>query len=321
MPVLPQRLTSEMSMKCSVRQRTSCWKWKLSDSVNRMDPPSVGTSATGKVQVLLLWLIGEAFTQHHNQPTRAAQQGVDYRNYLAAVALYAGGYDAYASTPAQYSLGYDTAGVFNDRQFGTGQGGSDLVNFGLYGYPGANGLYRQMNYVDAVQGFRATAGSSEPGRSARVSGNTVFNAPPTVLPVPTGYAQEDAAAAYGGNTAAPNAGSYSSYGRPAPEPYALIANAFEYARHGRYGFRFNEAALDGQAYGHFAPYGPAGYAAGYAPGTNGASTGYGNQPSSHRDYAADYTPSANGASTGYRNRPYAHQASRGMATERSTGNK
>ncbi|XP_050043044.1 uncharacterized protein [Dermacentor andersoni] len=239
------------------------------------------------VQVLLLWLGGNAFAQHHNQPARAAQQGFDYRNYLAAVAPYAGGYDAYAShfqTPAQYSLGYDAAGEYNDRQFGRGQDGSNVASFGLYGYPGASGLYRQMNYVDAVQGFRApvgTVGTSEPGRSPGVSGDAVFNAPPIGLPVPTGPAQNAAAAAYGARAAVPNAGDYSRYGRPAPDPYALAAGAFEYAPYGRYGYGFNEAALGGQAYDSFTPYGPAGYAAGYNPGADAASTGYTHRPSAH----------------------------------------
>nr|XP_054932375.1 annexin A7-like [Dermacentor andersoni] len=239
------------------------------------------------VQVLLLWLVGDAFAQHHNQPARAAQQGFDYRNYLAAVAPYAGGYDAYASTPAQYSFGYDTPGEYTDRQFNTGQGGSNVANSGLYGHPGADAMYRQMNYVGAPQGFRPTVGSmvtNEKGPTPGVSGNAVLSAPPIGLPVPTGSAQNSAAAAYGARAAVPDAGDYSRYGRPAPDPYALAAGAFEYAPYGRYGYGFNEAALGGQAYGSFAPYGPGGYAAGYNPGADAASTGYANPPSAHRGY-------------------------------------
>ncbi|XP_070387723.1 uncharacterized protein [Dermacentor albipictus] len=247
-------------------------------------------SVKHKVQVLLLWLVGDAYAQHHNQPARAAQQGFDYRNYLAAVAPYAGGYDAYSSlfqTPAQYSFGYDTPGQYTDRQFGTGQGGSNVANSGLYGHPGANGMYRQMNYVSAAQGFRPTGGSmvtNEKGPNPGVSGNAAFSAPPVGLPVPAGSAQNAAAAAYGTRAAVPGAGDYSRYGRPAPDPYALAAGAFEYAPYGRYGYGFNEAALGGQAYGSFAPFGPAGYAAGYNPGADGASTGYANPPSAHRGY-------------------------------------
>ncbi|XP_037560904.1 prisilkin-39-like [Dermacentor silvarum] len=184
-------------------------------------------------------------------------------------------------TPAQYSFGYDTAGEYNDRQ-----DGSNVANSGLYGYPDPSGIYRQMNYVGAVQAFRPTVGTDEKGPIPGVSGYAVFNAAPIILPVPTGSAQNAEAAAYGARATAvvPITGGYSRYGRPAPHPYALAAGAFEYTPYGRYGYGFNEAALGGHAYGSFAPYGPAGYAAGYTPGANAASTGYGNRPSAQRGY-------------------------------------
>ncbi|KAH7965514.1 hypothetical protein HPB49_008525 [Dermacentor silvarum] len=231
------------------------------------------------VQVLLVWLVGEAYAQHHNQPTQSAQRGVGVPNYPAPAAPYGGGYDAYASTPAQYSFGYESAGEYNNRQFGAGQGRSNFAEAGLYGYPDAIGLYRQMNYVDAVQRFRATVPGTAPG----VTRDAVFNAAPIVRPVPTASAQEAAAAAYGPRPAAPNAGGYRAYGQPAPNPYALTAGAFEYTPYGGYGYGSSQASLGGQAYSSY-PYGPAGYTAGYTPGVNGEQAGYGSRPAAHRGY-------------------------------------
>ncbi|XP_049518710.1 spidroin-2-like [Dermacentor silvarum] len=230
-----------------------------------------------QVQVLLFWLVGEAYAQHHNQATQPTQRGVDFQNYPAPAAPYGGGYDAYAS----YGFGYDTAGEYNNRQYGAGQGRSNFVKAGLYGYPDAVGLYRQMNYADAVQRFRATPGSV--GTAPGVSRDAVFNAAPIILPGSAGSAQEAASAAYGPRPAAPNAGGYRAYGQPAPNPYALAAGAFEYTPYGGYGYGFSQAALGGQAYSSY-PYGPAGYAAGYTPGINGEQAGYGSRPAAHRGY-------------------------------------
>ncbi|XP_049518708.1 spidroin-2 [Dermacentor silvarum] len=232
-----------------------------------------------EVQVLLVWLVGEAYAQHHNQPTQSAQRGVGFQNYPAPAAPYGGGYDAYASlfqTPAQYGFGYNTAGEYNTQQFGAGQDGSNFAKAGFYGYPDASGLYRQMNYVDAVQRARASvgsAGTNVPGTAPGVTRHPVFNAAPIVRPVPTASAQEAAAAAYGPRPAAPNAGGYRAYGQPAPNPYALAAGAFEYAPYGGYGYGSSRAALGGQAYSSY-PYGPAGYTAGYNPGVNGEQAWY-----------------------------------------------
>ncbi|KAH7966557.1 hypothetical protein HPB49_017584 [Dermacentor silvarum] len=108
-------------------------------------------------------------------------------------------------TPAQYSFGYDTAGEYNNWQFVRGHDGSNVANSGLYGYPDASGIYRQMNYVGAVQGFQPTVGaadSNEKGPIPGVSGDAVFNTAPIVLPVPTGSAQNAEAAAYGSRATA-----------------------------------------------------------------------------------------------------------------------
>ncbi|XP_050043063.1 uncharacterized protein [Dermacentor andersoni] len=242
------------------------------------------------VQVLLYWLVGKAYAQHYNQPTQPAQRGVGFPNYPAPAAPYGRGYDTYASlfqTPAQYGFGYNTAGEYNNRQFGAAQDRSNFPKAGMYGYPDAGGLYRQMNYADAQQRFQATPGSvgaHERGTAPGVSRDAAFNAAPIILRVPPGSAQDAAAAAYGARPAAPNAGGYGAYGRPASEAYALAAGAFEYAPYGRYGYGSSEAAVGGQAYGSFAPYGPAGYAAGYTPSVIGGQTAYGSQPAAHRGY-------------------------------------
>ncbi|KAL1482034.1 hypothetical protein MTO96_015120 [Rhipicephalus appendiculatus] len=241
------------------------------------------------VQVLLLCLFCEAYAQHRNQPTQAAQRGANYGGYPPATASYAGEYNAYASlfqNPAPYSLGYDATGQFNNRQFGTGQDGS-AIRAGLYGYPQASGVYNQMNHANAIQGFRATlgaVGANYQGTLPAVGSISAFNALPTILPPAAGSPQEAAAVAYGPRAAVPNAARYGGYDRSTPDPYALAARPFEYAQYGRYGYEYSEAAPGGRSYGNFSPSGPAGYAAGYTPGVNRAAAAYGSRPSTHQGY-------------------------------------
>ncbi|KAL1482044.1 hypothetical protein MTO96_015130 [Rhipicephalus appendiculatus] len=230
-----------------------------------------------KVQALLLWLVGDVFAQHQKQPTPAALPGADFRNFPAAAAPYGGGYDAYASlfqNSPPYNLRYDAVDQFNNRQYPTELDG--VLRPGLNSYSDVRGIYRQMNYADALQGFRATA----PG----VRNNAPFNAAPTIPPTPTRSAQEAAAAAYGPRNAVPNAASYDGYGQPARDPYALAAGGFEYAPFGSYNYRSSQAAPGGLSYSSFTPYGPTRYAAAFTPGVSGASAGYGSGVSAPQRY-------------------------------------
>ncbi|KAH7985206.1 hypothetical protein HPB52_024261 [Rhipicephalus sanguineus] len=240
------------------------------------------------VPALLLYLFGVAYAQHRNQPAQAAQPGVNYGAYpTAAAAPYAGEYDAYASNPAPYGLGYDAVSQYNNQLFGTGQDGSSIFTAGLYGYPGSRGFYRQMNYADAMQGFQASlgnVGANEQRTAPGVSNIAAFNTAPTFQTVPTGSPQEAAAAAYGPRTGAPNAGGYGGYDRATPDPYARASRAFEYAQNGRFGYGSSEAAPGGRSYANFSPSGPSGYAAAYNPGVNGAAAAYGNYFRTQQSY-------------------------------------
>ncbi|KAL1418441.1 hypothetical protein MTO96_005687 [Rhipicephalus appendiculatus] len=250
----------------------------------------VFVSVKQKVPVLLLCLFGGSHAQHRNQPTQAAQRGANYGGYPAAAAPYAGEYDAYASlfqNPAPYGLGYDAVGQYNSQLFGTGQDGSSIFTAGLYGYPDAAGLYRQMNYADAMQGFRASLGNAGASlqRTAPGVGHTpAFNTAPIVQPVLTRSPQETAGAPYGPRAAVPNAGGYGAYDRTTADPYALAARSIENAQYGRFGYGSSEVAPSGPSNSNFSPYGPAGYAAGYIPGVNRAAAVYGSRPPTHQSY-------------------------------------
>ncbi|KAL1482040.1 hypothetical protein MTO96_015126 [Rhipicephalus appendiculatus] len=123
---------------------------------------------------------------------------------------------------------------YNHQLFGTGRDGSSVFTAGFYGYQDATGLNRQMNYADAMQGFRASfgnVGASELRTTHGVSNTAAFNTAPTIRPVPTGSPQEAAAVAYGPRTAPPNTGGHGAYDRTTADPYAVAARAFEYAQY------------------------------------------------------------------------------------------
>ncbi|KAH6939424.1 hypothetical protein HPB50_017822 [Hyalomma asiaticum] len=174
-----------------------------------------------------------AYAQHRNQLTQATQPGVNQRGYPAAPAPQAGEYDVYASlfqNAAPYSPGYSALVQHNNRPFGARQDASGLIAAGPYGYPpDTSGSYRQMNYGDAVRGFRANLppfGANQPGAAPGVSNIAAFNAAPILQPVPTGSAQEAAAAAYGPRAAAPNAVGYGGYGPSTSGPVRTRCSRF-----------------------------------------------------------------------------------------------
>ncbi|XP_054932233.1 uncharacterized protein [Dermacentor andersoni] len=221
-----------------------------------------------KVQVLFVWVVLQAYALDHHQPNLAGYTGVGFAGYATPSAPY-GRYDAYASPPQPYSFGYDNVDEFGNRQFRSEQGDSSNAKTGSYGYRDANGLYRRVNYVADVNGFRVTVDTNEPGTAPGASADAVFNAAPVVPPVPSGAAQTGIPTAFAARAASPyNTGGYSGYGRHGYDPYAGAAGAHGYAPYGRQGYVASGPALGGYAYGGGVPYGygAAGYAAGYAPG-------------------------------------------------------
>ncbi|XP_050043580.1 uncharacterized protein [Dermacentor andersoni] len=241
------------------------------------------------LQVLLVYIAVEAYGLHHHphqQPAQAGYGGAGFGGYAAAGTPY-GGYDVYASPPQPYSFGYDNVDEYGNRQFRSEQGDSNNAKTGSYGYRDVNGLYRRVNYVADVNGFRATVDTNEPGTAPGASADAVFNAAPVVPPVTSGRGQIVAPGAYLARAARPyNAGGYSGYGGYGYNPYGGIAGGYGYTPYGRQGYVTSSPPLGGYAYGGQPPYGygAAGYAAGNSPGVYGTPAGYRSWPSAHRGY-------------------------------------
>nr|XP_054931643.1 pupal cuticle protein 36-like isoform X2 [Dermacentor andersoni] len=239
-----------------------------------------------RAQVLLVYVVFQAYALDHHQPNQAGYTGVGFAGYAAAPAPY-GRYDAYASPPHPYNFGYDNVDEYGNRQFRNEQGDFNNAKTGSYGYRDANGLYRRVNYVADANGFRATVDTNEPGTAPGASADAVFNAAPVVPPVPSGAAQIGAPTAFAARAAsAYNAGGYSGYGRYGYNPYAGAAAAHGNDAYGCQGYAASGPALGGYAYGGSVPYGyrDAGYAASYALGGYGAPVGYGSWPSAHHGH-------------------------------------
>ncbi|KAH7961082.1 hypothetical protein HPB52_001558 [Rhipicephalus sanguineus] len=241
------------------------------------------------VQVLLVYLVVQSHALHYHQPNQIGYPGAGFAGYrtTAAATVPYGRYDAYESPPKPYSFGYDNVDEFGNRQFRSEQGDSSNAKTGSYGYRDANGLYRRVNYVADAYGFRATVDTNEPGTAPGASADAVFNAAPVVPPVPSGNVQGGAPAGFAARVAAPyNGGGYGGYGRYGYNPYASAAAAYGYPPYGREGYAATAPGFGGFAYGGQSPYGygAAGYGAGYTPGLNGVSAGYGSWPSAHRAF-------------------------------------
>ncbi|KAH7966471.1 hypothetical protein HPB49_016660 [Dermacentor silvarum] len=239
------------------------------------------------LQVLLLYIVVEAYGLHHHQePTPVGYRGAGFGGYAAAGTPY-GGYDAYASPPQPYSFGYDNVDEYGNRQFRSEQGDSKNAKTGSYGYRDVNGLYRWVNYVADANGFRATVDTNEPGTAPGASADAVFNAAPIVPPVPSGAGQIGAPSASAARAAqAYNAGGNSGYGRYGYNPNAGAAGASGYSPYGHHGYVASGPILGAYAHGAQSPYGygAAGNAAGYAPAIYAAHTGHGIGPSAHHGY-------------------------------------
>ncbi|KAK8754921.1 hypothetical protein V5799_002389 [Amblyomma americanum] len=184
----------------------------------------------------------------------------------------------FAQQPQPYSFGYDNVDEYGNRQFRSDQGDSTNAKTGSYG------LYRRVNYVADVNGFRVTVDTNEPGTPPDATVDVVFHAAQVVPPTPGGAAGSApgvAPFAYGTRGAAPNYSSaYNGYGRYGNAPYGSNVGAYGYGGYGGYGPYGSASggpALGGYAYGGYTPYGQgaAGYAAGrYAPGGYGAAAGW-----------------------------------------------
>nr|XP_054931644.1 peroxisomal membrane protein PEX13-like isoform X3 [Dermacentor andersoni] len=233
--------------------------------VQRVEEISGDPLQQKNAQVLLVYVVFQAYALDHHQPNQAG----------------------YTGPPHPYNFGYDNVDEYGNRQFRNEQGDFNNAKTGSYGYRDANGLYRRVNYVADANGFRATVDTNEPGTAPGASADAVFNAAPVVPPVPSGAAQIGAPTAFAARAAsAYNAGGYSGYGRYGYNPYAGAAAAHGNDAYGCQGYAASGPALGGYAYGGSVPYGyrDAGYAASYALGGYGAPVGYGSWPSAHHGH-------------------------------------
>ncbi|KAH9371590.1 hypothetical protein HPB48_021437 [Haemaphysalis longicornis] len=90
---------------------------------------------------------------------------------------------ACTSPPQPYSFGYDNTDEFGTQTYHKEQGDASNTKTGSYGYRDAYGIFRRVNYIADVNGFRATIDTNEPGTAPGRSADAVFNANPVAAPV------------------------------------------------------------------------------------------------------------------------------------------
>lgn len=86
-----------------------------------------------------------------------------------------------------YNFGYDVKDEYGNHQYRKEESDSQGNVRGSYGYTDANGVFRVVDYVADVNGFRASIRSNEPGIGNAQAANILLNAeqPPQSLLIPT----------------------------------------------------------------------------------------------------------------------------------------
>ncbi|KAH9371591.1 hypothetical protein HPB48_021436 [Haemaphysalis longicornis] len=100
----------------------------------------------------------------------------------------------FTQPPQPYSFGYDNTDEFGTQTYHKEQGDASNTKTGSYGYRDAYGIFRRVNYVADVNGFRATIDTNEPGTAPGRSADAVFNANPVAAPVAAKSASASASA-------------------------------------------------------------------------------------------------------------------------------
>ena len=87
-----------------------------------------------------------------------------------------------------YNFGYDVRDDYGNHQYRKEESDAQGNVRGSYGYTDANGVFRVVDYVADVHGFRASIRSNEPGIGNAQAANILLNAeqPPQSLLIPTG---------------------------------------------------------------------------------------------------------------------------------------
>ncbi|XP_077512065.1 cuticle protein 10.9-like [Amblyomma americanum] len=85
--------------------------------------------------------------------------------------------------PQPYSFGFENVDEFGTQLFHKEQGDASNAKKGSYGYKDAQGLFRRVEYVADLNGYRATVDTNEPGTAPGQTGDAVYNANPIVVPL------------------------------------------------------------------------------------------------------------------------------------------
>ncbi|XP_037285606.1 cuticle protein 10.9 [Rhipicephalus microplus] len=85
--------------------------------------------------------------------------------------------------PQPYSFGFENVDEYGTQLYHKEQGDASNAKKGSYGYRDAAGLFRRVEYVADLNGYRATVDTNEPGTAPGQTGDTLFNANPIVVPI------------------------------------------------------------------------------------------------------------------------------------------
>ncbi|KAH9371598.1 hypothetical protein HPB48_021435 [Haemaphysalis longicornis] len=82
-----------------------------------------------------------------------------------------------------YNFGFDNVDEYGTQTYHKEQGDGQNAKKGTYGYKDAQGLFRRVEYVADLNGYRATVDTNEPGTAPGQTGDAIFNANPIIVPV------------------------------------------------------------------------------------------------------------------------------------------
>ncbi|KAH7986666.1 hypothetical protein HPB52_024810 [Rhipicephalus sanguineus] len=85
--------------------------------------------------------------------------------------------------PQPYSFGFENVDEYGTQLYHKEQGDASNAKKGSYGYKDAAGLFRRVEYVADLNGYRATVDTNEPGTAPGQTGDAIFNANPIVVQI------------------------------------------------------------------------------------------------------------------------------------------
>ncbi|XP_065300613.1 cuticle protein 10.9-like isoform X2 [Dermacentor albipictus] len=84
--------------------------------------------------------------------------------------------------PQPYTFGFENVDEYGTQLYHKESGDASNAKKGSYGYKDAGGLFRRVEYVADLNGYRATVDTNEPGTAPGRTGDAVFNANPIAVP-------------------------------------------------------------------------------------------------------------------------------------------